>query len=65
MPVLDAKALEVDPQGMTFLKRVLRPLPSSLATQPREVVRPKGQLKNVRIHFRLTRRSKQLLTHLA
>jgi len=31
MPVLDAKALETDPEGMAFLRSVLRPTPDKEA----------------------------------
>jgi hypothetical protein len=43
MPVLDAKALEIDPKGMTFLKSILRPLaPSDLP--PKDTPR-KGRIR--------------------
>lgn len=61
MPVLDAKALETDPKGMAFLLSVLRPNPSAASPQPKEVVPPKSLPQHVRMHFRLTRRSKSLV----
>lgn len=59
MPVLDAKALEVDPKGMAFLLSVLRPTPAASQTQPKEVAPPKSLPQHVRKHFRTMRRSKQ------
>ena len=38
MPVLDAKALEIDPQGAAFLQSVLRPLPA-LQASPKDAPR--------------------------
>ena len=35
MPVLDAKALDIDSKGMAFLKSVLRPAHSSEVTSKR------------------------------
>jgi hypothetical protein len=52
MPVLDAKALEIDPKGMAFLKSVLRPI-TLPPVPPREIPR------TVRIRFHLTRRSRE------
>jgi hypothetical protein len=51
MPVLDAKALEIDPKGMTFLKSVLRPLASS-------EVPPKESPRICRIRFHVAKRSR-------
>ncbi|WP_262270374.1 MULTISPECIES: hypothetical protein [Microvirga] len=53
MPVLDAKALEIDPKGAAFLKSVLRPVPTPQAP-PREASRI------VKIRFYALRRSKEL-----
>jgi hypothetical protein len=53
MPVLDAKALEMDPKGTTFLKSVLRPLPASETT-------PKKTPRASRIRFLVSRRSREL-----
>jgi hypothetical protein len=61
MPVLDAKALEIDPKGMAFLLSVLRPSPSASSPQPKEVTPPKSLPHNVRVHFRFSRRMKLLL----
>ncbi|KLK94966.1 hypothetical protein AA309_00480 [Microvirga vignae] len=61
MPVLDAKALETDPKGMAFLLSVLRQSPSASSLQPKEVAPPRNPPQNVRMHFRFTRRMKQLL----
>jgi hypothetical protein len=48
MPVLDAKALEIDSKGMAFLKNVLRPCYSSEVT-PKKVPRAgKARLHIVR-----------------
>jgi len=52
MPVLDAKALEIDPKGMTFLKSILRPLASS-------EVAPKNNPRIVRIRLHLPRRTRE------
>jgi hypothetical protein len=49
MPVLDAKALEIDPKGMNFLKSILRPLASSEVT-------PKDHPRVSRIRFHMPRR---------
>jgi hypothetical protein len=54
MPVLDAKALEIDPKGAAFLKSVLRPLPSS-ETPPKETPRTS------RVRFRMAKRSQMLI----
>ena len=64
MPVLDAKALEIDPKGAAFLLSVLRPSPVTPKLQPKEVTPPKSLPQHVRMHFRLTRRLKPLLTHM-
>jgi len=54
MPVLDAKALEIDPKGAAFLKSVLRP--SSILR-----VTPKETPKTYRVRFHMMQRSKELL----
>ena len=56
MPVLDAKALDLDPKGAAFLLSVLRQncLPKS---SPKEAPR----IGRVHFHYRLVRRSKELL----
>lgn len=54
MPVLDAKALELDPQGTAFLLSVLRQTPSPKAP-PEEASR----LRQIRA--RVIRRPKELL----
>jgi hypothetical protein len=58
MPVLDAKALEVDPNGMTFLKSVLRPLVSSEVAQ-KEMPR----IGRIRLH--IPRRTREILARTA
>jgi len=58
MPVLDAKALEIDPKGMTFLKSVLRPLGSS-------EVPPKEAPRLCRIRFHVVKRSRVLASSLS
>ena len=55
MPVLDAKALEIDPQGMAFLKSVLRPVP-----EPQ--VPPKEAPRIVKIRFYALKRSREFAT---
>ena len=55
MPVLDAKALEIDPQGAAFLKSVLRPMPVPQAP-------PKETSKIVKIRFYAMRRSREFTT---
>jgi len=55
MPVLDAKALEIDPQGAAFLKSVLRPLP---ATQ----VSPQDAPRTGKIRFYAMRRTREFTT---
>jgi hypothetical protein len=52
MPVLDAKALEIDPKGMNFLKSILRPLASSEVT-------PKDHSRVIRIRLHLPRRTRE------
>ena len=52
MPVLDAKALEIDPKGMNFLKSILRPLASSEVT-------PKDNSRSIRIRLHLPRRTRE------
>ena len=58
MPVLDAKALEMDPKGAAFLKSILRPLPS-LETTPNESSRIG------KIRFYALRRSREFITRTA
>ncbi|WP_262028743.1 hypothetical protein [Microvirga sp. Mcv34] len=53
MPVLDAKALEIDPKGAAFLKSVLRSLPTP-QTPPKETSRI------VKIRFYALKRSREL-----
>ncbi|MBJ6125276.1 hypothetical protein [Microvirga splendida] len=55
MPVLDAKALEIDPKGMTFLKSILRPLASSEVT-------PKDSPRIARIRLHIPRRVREAVT---
>jgi len=59
MPVLDAKALDIDPKGMAFLKSVLRQ--KYTPRSPLKLV-PKGRVGRVNFHFRLIRRSRELLS---
>ena len=63
MPVLDAKALTVDPEGMAFLLRVLCPAPLASKLQAKEVPPSQSLSWNVRMHFRINRRTKQLLSN--
>lgn len=58
MPVLDAKALDLDPEGAAFLKSVLRqyPLPKAPRTEA-----PRTKIGRVHFHYRVIRR-KELLT---
>lgn len=63
MPVLDAKALEIDSKGAAFLLSVLRPASLTPPVQPKEVTPPKGLSQNVRVHLRFARRLKQFLPH--
>ncbi|SCY55641.1 hypothetical protein SAMN02927923_01658 [Microvirga guangxiensis] len=65
MPVLDAKALEVDPKGVAFLKSVLRPHSDAGFSQPHEVAQLKGSARKANMQLRLARHLKQLLPHLA
>jgi len=53
MPVLDVKALEIDPKGAAFLKSVLRQTCSS-------EVPPKECPRIVRIRFHIPRRTREL-----
>ena len=53
MPVLDAKALEIDPKGVAFLKSVLRPVHEP-QTPPKETSRI------VKIRFYALKRSREL-----
>lgn len=53
MPVLDAKALEIDPKGAAFLKSVLRPIPKPQAP-------PKETSRIVKIRFYALKRSSEL-----
>jgi hypothetical protein len=55
MPVLDAKALEIDPKGAAFLKSVLRP-------EPLPQVPPKEASRTIKIRFYALKRSKELTT---
>ena len=55
MQVLDAKALEIDPQGAAFLKSVLRPLPTTQAS-------PKDTPRIGKIRFYAMRRSREFTT---
>jgi hypothetical protein len=55
MPVLDAKALEIDPKGISFLKSILRPLASSEVT-------PKDNSCIGRIRFYMPRRTREGVT---
>jgi hypothetical protein len=62
MPVLDAKALEIDPQGMAFLRSVLRqkPVAPSIASK---VVSPRKELPQpLKMRLRLGRRAKDLIS---
>jgi len=61
MPVLDAKALEIDAKGMAFLTSVLRQSSAAATITPKEVAQPKILPQNVRVHFRFMRRAKQSL----
>ena len=58
MPVLDAKALEIDPKGAAFLKSVLRPLPSSDAS-------PNEASRVGKIRFYALKRSREFTTRTA
>ena len=51
MPVLDAKALEIDPKGAAFLKSVLRPVPEAP---------PKEESRTIKIRFSALKRSREL-----
>ncbi len=55
MPVLDAKALEIDPQGAAFLKSVLRPFPTTSGLA-------QGHSANRQIRFYAMRRSREFTT---
>ena len=55
MPVLEAKALEIDPKGMTFLKSILRPLASS-------ELAPKDNPRIGRIRLHMPRRAREGVT---
>lgn len=55
MPVLDAKALEIDPKGMIFLKSILRPPVSSEVT-------PKDKPRIGRIRLHIPRRMRESVT---
>jgi hypothetical protein len=55
MPVLDAKALEIDPKGAAFLKSVLRPVP--VTQEP-----PKETPRISRIRFHAMKRSRELVS---
>ena len=47
MPVLDAKALKTDPQGLEFLRDILRPAGDAagktVAPAPRATLRPRSR----------------------
>ena len=58
MPVLDAKALDLDPEGAAFLKSVLRQYPLSKAKPPET---PRARIGRVHFHYRVVRRPKELL----
>jgi hypothetical protein len=58
MPVLDAKALDLDPEGAAFLKSVLRQYPLA---EPARAEAPKTRIGRVHFHYRVIRR-KELLT---
>jgi hypothetical protein len=58
MPVLDAKALEIDPQGAAFLKSVLRPI-----TLP--PVPPKETPRTFKVRFHIMRRTRELASGMA
>lgn len=55
MPVLDAKALEIDPKGVAFLKSVLRPVPMPQAP-------PKETPRLVKIRVYALKRSREMAT---
>jgi hypothetical protein len=62
MPVLDAKALELDPKGAAFLMGVLRSQPA-LKPAPKAISRVGRLLDHARMaEFRLAKRQKDLLT---
>ena len=54
MPVLDAKALEIDLKGMAFLKSVLRPRLSSEVT-------PKRVPRIGKIRFHMMKRAREFV----
>ena len=58
MPVLDAKALEIDSKGMAFLKSVLRP------RHPSEVT-PKKMPRMGKIRFHIMKRSRDFIASTA
>lgn len=64
MPVLDAKALDIDPKGMAFLLSVLRPTPLGAVTDPKEAAPTRRLPPSVRMHFRLSARMKQFMPDL-
>jgi len=61
MPMLDAKALEIDPEGMAFLTSVLRQRPAAPTIQLKATARPKTIQPRVRVHFRFMKRLKDSL----
>lgn len=65
MPVLDAKALEIDPRGMAFLKSVLRQKPLASPIEPKGVSPRKELPASLRMRLRLGRRAKALIWHQA
>ncbi len=65
MPVLDAKALEIDPQGMAFLRSVLRQKPVAAPIASKELAPRKELPQPLRMRLRLGRRAKDLIVHQA
>ncbi len=65
MPVLDAKALEIDPQGMVFLRSVLHQKPPAPKIASEEVLPRKELLASLKMRLRLGRRAKDLISHQA
>lgn len=65
MPVLDAKALEVDSQGLAFLKSVLRQSPRSTQAVSEEVCPRKELPLSMKTRLRLAHRAKVLISHQA
>lgn len=65
MPVLDAKALDLDPQGMDFLRSVLRQKPVASLITSKELASRKELPQPLRMRLRLGRRAKDLIVHQA